>query len=120
MGFSVVERVWSVVAVLARAHVQLAGDEAEQEVQRLVRVILLSCAALVLFGAAGLVGNALAAVILVEQAQLSWTATLGILLAFDVVVGAGLGLRARSLLTTRGFMEDTRQRAQETFAALGG
>jgi len=117
-ALSVLDRVWRVLGVLVRAHVQLAGDEAEAEAQRLGRVVVLACASLVLFGAAGLVGNALAAVLLVEQAQLSWTVTLTILLAFDLVVGGGLALSARSTLGSRGFMEDTRRRAEETMAAL--
>lgn len=118
LGLSVLERLWRIGSVLLRSHLQLAGDEADKELARIMRVVALACAALVLFGAAGLVGNALAAVILVEQAQLSWTATLGILLAFDVIVGGLLAVSARSVLCSRGFMEDTRQRAQESLAVL--
>ena len=117
---SLFERLWRVGAVLLRSHLQLAGDEAEAELNPLLRVVLLVGAALVLFGAAGLVGNALAAVILVQQADLSWTATLGILLAFDLVGGGVLLLRARSVLHARGFMEETRRRAEETLAVLRG
>lgn len=118
VGLSVVERLWRLATVLLRSHIQLAGDEAEAELSRVVKVVVLFAASLVLFGAAGLVSNALAAVMLVEQAELSWTATLGILLAFDVIVGAILALTAKSILGSRGFMEDTRQRAQETMEAL--
>ncbi len=118
VGLSVIERLWRLVTVLLRSHIQLAGDEAEAEMARVIKVVVLFAASLVLFGAAGLVSNALAAVILVEQVELSWTLTLGILLTFDVSAGALLALSARAILGSRSFMGDTRQRAQETMEAL--
>lgn len=117
-ALGMVERAWRVTGVIVRAHVQLAQEEANAEAERLARAVILACAALVLFGAAGLMGNALAAVLLVEQAGLSWTLTLGILLAFDVVVGAALAMSAKSTIGSRAFMEDTRKRAEETMQAL--
>lgn len=109
-----------VLRLVLNTQLQLARAEQEKEVERAGRVAMLAAVGGGLLAFSLVTGHLLAIVLLMEYAGLEPAIALGVVFAADVVLGAGLLMRAKSIASEREWMIDTRTRAAETLEILRG
>lgn len=109
-----------VLRLAFQTQLQLARAEQEKEAERAARVAIFAVLGGGLLAFSLVTGHLLAVVLLVEYAALAPAIALGIVFGVDVVGGAGMVMRARSIAAERAWMIDTRTRAAETIEILRG